>query len=287
MPYNPEMEKLKELQLLTQSATQQPMQAPMAAPQMPVQAPMAAPQAPVQAPMAAPAQAQQAKPSFFQRLGQGFDRAATGGIIDPTTLTKDQRRMLRAQLLMNVGGALSQNRPVGEGFQAQYKGLKEQQDAAQKAQAQAALQQSFAGGVNSREQGMGVVQNLFAQGFTNEAMELAKNLDELFPQVKYSTDPIRLQLTDGSVVAAVIGEDGSYKTLEGVNIPPEFVLATTSGGAAAFNKQTGQFGARLEGGGPSPAARPAGRPAAAPTIQETRILRGKEYVKIKGQWYEK
>lgn len=271
MAYNPEMEKLKELQLLTQSATQPPAQ-------MPVQAPVAAAPAP------------QAKPSLFQRMGQRFDQAATGGIIDPTTLTKDQRRMLRAQLLMNVGGALSQNRPVGEGFQAQYKALTEQQDTARKAQAQAALQQSFAGGINSREQGMGVVQNLFAQGFTNEAMDLAKNLDELFPQVKYSTTPTRLQLTDGSIVAAVIGEDGSYKTLQGVNIPPEFVLATTSGGAAAFNKQTGQFGARLDGGTApvqAPAARPAGRPAAAPTIQETRILRGKEYVKIKGQWYEK
>jgi hypothetical protein len=279
MAYNPEMEKLKELQLLTQSATQQPMQAPMAAPQMPVQAPMAA-----------PAQAPQAKPSFFQRIGQRFDQAATGGIIDPTTLTKDQRRMLRAQLLMNVGGALSQNRPVGEGFQAQYKALTEQQDTAKKAQAQAALQQSFAGGINSREQGMGVVQNLFAQGFTNEAMDLAKNLDELFPQVKYDTKPTRLQLTDGSIVAAVIGEDGSYKTLEGVNIPPEFVLATDASGVRSFNKQTGQFGAVVGGGRApvqAPAARPAGRPAAAPTIQETRVLGGKEYVKIKGQWYEK
>ena len=271
MAYNPEMEKLKELQLLTQSATQPPAQ-------MPVQAPVAAAPAP------------QAKPSLFQRMGQRFDQAATGGIIDPTTLTKDQRRMLRAQLLMNVGGALSQNRPVGEGFQAQYKALTEQQDTARKAQAQAALQQSFAGGINSREQGMGVVQNLFAQGFTNEAMDLAKNLDELFPQVKYSTTPTRLQLTDGSFVAAVIGEDGSYKTLEGVNIPPEFVLATDASGVRSFNKQTGQFGSVVGGGrapAQAPAARPAGRPAAAPTIQETRILRGKEYVKIKGQWYEK
>jgi hypothetical protein len=271
MAYNPEMEQLKTLQALTQSTTQSPAQ-------MPVQAPVAAAPAP------------QAKPSLFQRMGQRFDQAATGGIIDPTTLTKDQRRMLRAQLLMNVGGALSQNRPVGEGFQAQYKALTEQQDTARKAQAQTALQQAFAGGINSREQGMGVVQNLFAQGFTNEAMDLAKNLDELFPQVKYSTDPIRLQLTDGSIVAAVIGEDGSYKTLQGVNIPPEFVLATTSGGAAAFNKQTGQFGARLDGGTApvqAPAARPAGRPAATPAVQETRVLGGKEYVKIKGQWYEK
>jgi hypothetical protein len=271
MAYNPEMEQLKTLQALTQSTTQPPAQAPMAAPQMPVQAP-------------------QTQPSIFQRIGQRFDQAATGGIIDPTTLTKDQRRILRAQLLMNVGGALAQNRPVGEGFQAQYKGLSEQQDTARKAQAQAALQQAFAGGINSREQGMGVVQNLFAQGFTKEAMELGKNLDELFPQVTYSTTPTQLQLKDGSLVAAVIGNDGSYKTLEGVNIPPEFVLATTSGGAAAFNKQTGQFGARLDGGSApvqAPAARPAGRPAAAPTIQETRVLGGKEYVKIKGQWYEK
>jgi hypothetical protein len=249
MAYNPEMEKLKELQLLTQSATQSPMQAPMAAPQMPVQAP----------------EVPQAKPSFLQRVGQRFDQAATGGIIDPTTLTKDQRRILRAQLLMNVGGALAQNRPVGEGFQAQYKGLSEQQDTARKAQAQAALQQAFAGGINSREQGMGVVQNLFAQGFTKEAMELGKNLDELFPQVTYSTTPTQLQLKDGSLVAAVIGNDGSYKTLEGVNIPPEFVLATTSGGVRTLNKQTGEFGAFVDGGTApvqAPAARPAGRPAA-------------------------
>lgn len=244
MAYNPEMEKLKELQLLTQSATQP--QAPAPAP-----APVAAPQAPAQG-----------QPSFFQRMGQRFDQAATGGIIDPTTLTKDQRRMLRAQLLMNVGGALSQNRPVGEGFQAQYKGLTEQQDAVKKAQAQAALQQSFAGGINSREQGMGVVQNLFAQGFTNEAMDLAKNLDDLFPQVKYSTTPTRLQLTDGTVVAALIGEDGSYKTLEGVNIPPEFVLATTPRGVTTLNKQTGQFGQILEGTAPAAKAPAAGRPAA-------------------------
>lgn len=245
MAYNPEMEKLKELQLLTQSATQPQVQAP---------APVVAPQAPAQG-----------QPSFFQRMGQRFDQAATGGIIDPTTLTKDQRRMLRAQLLMNLGGALSQNRPIGEGFQAQYKGLTEQQDALKKAQAQAALQQSFAGGIKDREQGMAVVQNLFAQGFTNEAMDLAKNLDELFPQVKYSTTPTRLQLTDGTIIAAIIGEDGSYKTLEGVNIPPEYVLATTSGGAAAFNKQTGQFGARLDGG-TAPAAKPAGKPAAGKPI---------------------
>lgn len=268
MAYNPEMEKLKELQLLTQSATQPQVQAP---------APVVAPQAPAQD-----------QPSFFQRMGQRFDQAATGGIIDPTTLTKDQRRMLRAQLLMNLGGALSQNRPIGEGFQAQYKGLTEQQNALKKAQAQAALQQSFAGGIKDREQGMAVVQNLFAQGFTNEAMDLAKNLDELFPQVKYSTTPTRLQLTDGTVVAALIGEDGSYKTLEGVNIPPEYVLATTSGGAAAFNKQTGQFGARLDGGtAPAAKAPAAGKPAAAPTIQETRVIGDKVYVKIKGQWYEK
>lgn len=268
MAYNPEMEKLKALQLLTQSATQPQVQAPVQAP-----APVAAPQAPAQG-----------QPSFFQRMGQRFDQAATGGIIDPTTLTKDQRRMLRAQLLMNVGGALSQNRPVGEGFQAQYKGLTEQQDAVKKAQAQAALQQSFAGGINSREQGMGVVQNLFAQGFTKEAMELGKNLDEMYPQVKYSTTPTRLQLTDGSIVAAIIGDDGSYKTLEGVNIPPEYVLATTAGGVRTLNKQTGEFGAFVDGGS-KPAA--AGRSPAEPTIQETRVKGNKVYVKIKGQWYEK
>jgi hypothetical protein len=100
----------------------------------------------------------------------------------------------------------------------------------------------------------------------------------------------QLQLKDGSLVAAVIGNDGSYKTLEGVNIPPEFVLATTSGGVRTLNKQTGEFGAFVDGGTApvqAPAARPASRPAAAPTIQETRVLGGKEYVKIKGQWYEK
>jgi hypothetical protein len=177
MPYNPEMEKLKELQLLTQSATQQPMQAPMAAPQMPVQAPMAA-----------PAQAPQAKPSFFQRMGQRFDQAATGGIIDPTTLTKDQRRMLRAQLLMNVGGALSQNRPVGEGFQQQYNMLNKRQEeqaakakAALTAQQEATRQQIYQSADWSTPEGaQKLVRDLASAGLYDDAMEVTKNVSQKF-----------------------------------------------------------------------------------------------------------
>lgn len=177
MPYNPEMEKLKELQLLTQSATQQPMQAPMAAPQMPVQAPMAA-----------PAQAPQAKPSLFQRMGQRFDQAATGGIIDPTTLTKDQRRMLRAQLLMNVGGALSQNRPIGEGFQQQYNMLNKRQEeqaarakAALTAQQEATRQQIYQNADWSTPEGaQKLVRDLASAGLYDDAMEVTKNVSQKF-----------------------------------------------------------------------------------------------------------
>jgi hypothetical protein len=195
MAYNPEMEKLKSLQLLKQqmsgqaTAPQVPVQAPMAAPQVPVQAPMAAPQVPVQAPMAAvPAQAPQAKPSFFERLGQGFDRAATGGIIDPTTLTKDQRRILRGQLLMNIGGALSQNRPIGEGFQQQYNMLNKRQEeqaakakAALTAQQEATRQQIYQNADWSTPEGaQKLVNDLASAGLYQDAMEVTKNVSQKF-----------------------------------------------------------------------------------------------------------
>jgi hypothetical protein len=145
-----------------------------------------APAAP--APMAAQPEAQQGQPSFFQRVGQRFDQAATGGIIDPTTLTKDQRRILRGQLLMNVGGALAQNRPVGEGFQQQYNMLnKRQEEQAAKAKAalteqqEATRQQIFqASDWSTPEGAQKLVRDLASAGLYDDAMEVTKNVSQKF-----------------------------------------------------------------------------------------------------------
>lgn len=290
MAYNPEMEKLKALQALTQQITNQygggndvksgilqneayvqgarqlgmtdadiaqtirgvpwndstrpiPAQSLRAdelgpAPADAISGTIPAPAAP--APMPAPAQAQQAKPSFFQRMGQRFDQAATGGVIDPTTLTKDQRRMLRAQLLMNVGGALSQNRPIGEGFQQQYNALTKQKAEQQALQARKAVAEAFGGGIGSREQFMGAVQNLFSQGMIDQAMELLSKADTLFPKTKYSTNLVRVTLRNGETVPAVIADDGSIKTYDDFDIPPEeVVVAIPEGGSVGFAQKGG------------------------------------------------
>lgn len=228
MPYNPEMEKLKALQALTQQITSQygggndvqsvntqnqaavegmraqgmtdaqiaqslpslpwnnqsqaiPAQMPMAASE---QVAPVAPQAPMQTPMAEPQQAvaQQAQPSFFQRMGQRFDQAATGGIIDPTTLTKDQRRMLRGQLLMNVGGALSQNRPIGEGFQQQYNMLTKRQADEQAKQIEATRKSILSGAdISTKEGVMAILPQLAKAGLQDDLFKFSDYARTAFP----------------------------------------------------------------------------------------------------------
>ena len=239
MAYNPEMEKLKELQLLTQqiagqygggndaqsvgrqnNAAVQAMRAQgMTDAQIaqelpslpwndqsraiPAQMPMTAqglmadelapapadavsgtiPAPAVQAPMPAPQQAAapQGQPSFFQRMGQRFDQAATGGIIDPTTLTKDQRRMLRGQLLMNVGGALSQNRPIGEGFQQQYNMLTKRQADEQAKQLETARKNILSGAdISTKEGVMKAIPQLTQIGDIDTAMKFADYTTRMF-----------------------------------------------------------------------------------------------------------
>jgi hypothetical protein len=232
MAYNPEMEKLKALQALTQQIAGQygggndvqsvntqnnaavegmraqgmtdaqiaqalpslpwnnqsqaiSAQMPMVASQEPVSEVAAvAPQTPVEAPMPAPEQAAapQGQPSFFQRMGQRFDQAATGGIIDPTTLTKDQRRMLRAQLLMNVGGALSQNRPVGEGFQQQYNMLTKRQADEQAKQIEATRKSILSGAdISTKEGVMAVLPKLAQAGLQDDLFKFSDYARTAFP----------------------------------------------------------------------------------------------------------
>lgn len=149
-------------------------------------APAPMPPAPVQAamPAPAPAQAPAQKPTFLQRLGQGFDQAATAGLIDPSTLTKEQRRILRGQLLMNLGGALSQNRPVGEGFQQQYNMINTRQaDQAAKAKAALTAQQEATrrqiyqnADWSTSEGAQKLVNDLSRAGLYDDAMEVTKNI---------------------------------------------------------------------------------------------------------------
>lgn len=151
------------------------MPAPAPMPAAPVQAAM-----PVQASAPAPAQRQ----TFLQRLGQGFDQAATAGLIDPSTLTKEQRRILRGQLLMNIGGALSQNRPVGEGFQQQYNMISTRQaDQAAKAKAALTAQQEATrrqiyqnADWSTSEGAQKLVNDLSRAGLYDDAMEVTKNI---------------------------------------------------------------------------------------------------------------
>ena len=308
MAYNPQMEQLNALQLLTQRIAGQygggndpksvntqnqaavegmraqgmtdaqiaqalpslpwnnqtraiPAQMPMAAPE---QAAPVAPQMPVQAPMAAPEQAPaQAPSSFFQRMGQRFDQAATGGIIDPATLTKDQRRMLRAQLLMNVGGALAQNRPVGEGFQAQYGALaKRQADEEARAEkeraaAREALRQQILSQVDmtSREGIMGAIPMLSQAGLQDDAFKFVDYANKAFPNsVQVMSDASGTLVIDKERIR---NPDGTFNPAAVMKIP-----------------------------GTGKADAPA-KPAAEPAVQETRVIKGKVYVRIKGVWYEK
>jgi hypothetical protein len=322
MAYNPEMEKLKKLQLLTQQIAGQygggndvqsvntqnnaavegmraqgmtdaqiaqavptlpwndqsraiPAQMPQAAPQMPAQAPVAAP-----AQMPAPAQAQQAKPSFFQRMGQRFDQAATGGVIDPTTLTKDQRRILRGQLLMNVGGALSQNRPIGEGFQQQYNALTKQKAEQQALQARKAVSEAFAGGIGNREQFMGVVKNLFASGQYEQGMELLSKADDFFKTPKYSTEPREFVRKDtGERFTGVLSDTGDVKTLTGLTIPAEQVFIAVPEGGSVFSGDK-----NVPGGALTPVAT---RPKSRKVVDERTGPDGTKYVQYEDGSIEK
>lgn len=250
MAYNPEMEKLKELQLLKQQIAGQQ----QTAPQVPVQAPMAAPQVPVQAPMAAaPTQVPQAKPSFFERLGQRFDQAATGGIIDPTTLTKDQRRILRGQLLMNIGSALSQNRPIGEGFQQQYNMLNKRQEeqaakakAALTAQQEATRQQIYQNADWSTPEGaQKLVNDLASAGLYQDAMEVTKNVSQKF------------------------GDRFNF-------------MSDARYGTVRVNKDTGEYEqVVIPNATPIPRASSQGKPS---KVQATKVLDGIPYYKIDGRW---
>jgi hypothetical protein len=142
-----------------------------------------APAAP--APMPAPQQAAapQAAPSFFQRMGQRFDQAATGGIIDPNTLTKDQRRMLRGQLLMNVGGALAQNRPVGEGFQQQYNMLTKRQADEQAKQIETTRKNILSGAdISTKEGVMALLPQLAKAGLQDDLFKFSNYLQTAFPE---------------------------------------------------------------------------------------------------------
>lgn len=155
------------------------MLAPAPMPAAPVQAAM-----PAQAPAPAPAQRQ----TFLQRLGQGFDQAATAGLIDPSTLTKEQRRILRGQLLMNLGGALSQNRPVGEGFQQQYNMISTRQadqaakaKAALTAQQEATRQQIYQNADWSTSEGaQKLVNDLSRAGLYQDAMNVTEKVAQKF-----------------------------------------------------------------------------------------------------------
>jgi hypothetical protein len=140
-----------------------------------------APAAP--APMAAQPEAQQGQPSFFQRVGQRFDQAATGGIIDPNTLTKDQRRMLRGQLLMNVGGALSQNRPIGEGFQQQYNMLTKRQADEQAKQIETTRKNILSGAdISTKEGVMALLPQLAKAGLQDDLFKFSNYLQTAFPE---------------------------------------------------------------------------------------------------------
>ena len=159
-----------------------------APPAMPAPAPPAMP-APAPAAMPAPAQGAQPAPTFFQRMGQRFDQAATAGLLDPTTLTKEQRRLLRGQLLMNLGGALSQNRPVGEGFQQQYNTISsrqaDQEERAKKARdaEQAAMRSQLLSKVDltSKQGVMRAIPMLSQAGLMDDAFKFVDYASKAFP----------------------------------------------------------------------------------------------------------
>jgi hypothetical protein len=115
-------------------------------------------------------------------MGQRFDQAATGGIIDPTTLTKDQRRMLRGQLLMNVGGALSQNRPIGEGFQQQYNMLTKRQADEQAKQIETTRKNILSGAdISTKEGVMALLPQLAKAGLQDDLFKFSNYLQTAFP----------------------------------------------------------------------------------------------------------
>lgn len=216
---------------------------------MPAPAPM--PAAPVQAAMPTPASVQPPaqKPTFFQRLGQGFDQAATAGLIDPTTLTKEQRRILRGQLLMNIGGALSQNRPIGEGFQQQYNTISSRQaDQAAKAktaltaQQEATRRQIYQNADWSTSAGaQKLVNDLSRAGLYDDAMEVTKNVvSKLSDDYTVMSDP-----RYGTILVDKTGR----RPPQQINIP----------GATPI-------------------------PDKSPKVQETKVLNGVPYYKIDGRW---
>lgn len=246
-----------------------PSQSPMAdelgpAPANAVSGGPAAVPAPAPAPApAAPGQSAPPAPTFFQRMGQRFDQAATAGLLDPTTLTKEQRRLLRGQLLMNLGGALSQNRPVGEGFQQQYNMISSrQQDEAERAKKareaeQAALRTRILSGVDlSSKQGvMGAIPMLSQAGLYDDVFKFVDYANKAFPNsIQVMSDASGTLLIDKE---RALNPDGSFNMGAVVKIP----------GTGALPKPV--------------------KPPAEPSIQDTKVLNGVVYVKIKGVWYQK
>jgi hypothetical protein len=182
-------------------------------------------------------------------MGQRFDQAATGGIIDPTTLTKDQRRMLRAQLLMNLGGALSQNRPVGEGFQQQYNMLnKRQEEQAAKAkialtaQQEAARRQIFQNADWSTPEGaQTLVNELSRAGLYDDALQITKDVQQKFGN-KYTV------MSDSQYGTILVDPTGKLPAQQ-IKIP----------GAVPI-------------------------PDKAPKVQQTKVVDGVPYYMIDGRW---
>ncbi|WP_396190015.1 hypothetical protein [Flavobacterium sp.] len=169
------------------------------APQQPAPAP--------QQPTAAPA-AQAPKQTRLDRLLGGYDQFATGST-DPGSLNPQQRSLMRRQLAMNIGGALSAGQPIAAGVQAHQTGLAEQAEKAEAMRRQQALQEAIAGngapapmplsgeggespqGVALRQQqraGMTAqIQRLLSAGYVEEADMLSRQMDRMFPEVTYST----------------------------------------------------------------------------------------------------
>lgn len=238
LPWNDSTRYIPSQSPMTDAATGAPAPAPAA---MPAPAPAPAP--------AAPGQSAPPAPTFFQRMGQRFDQAATAGLLDPTTLTKEQRRLLRGQLLMNLGGALSQNRPVGEGFQQQYNMISSRQQdqaarskAALTAQQEATRRQIYQGADWSTAEGARkLVNDLARAGLYDDAMEVTKNVAQKF--------------NDGYTVMS----DSRFGT----------ILVDPTGKKPAIQVNI-------------PNATPI--PDKSPKVQETKVLNGVPYYKIDGRW---
>lgn len=240
LPWNDSTRYIPSQSLMADELGPAPANAVSGGPAAPAPAPAAMP-APAPA---TPGQNAQPAPTFFQRMGQRFDQAATAGLLDPTTLTKEQRRLLRGQLLMNLGGALSQNRPVGEGFQQQYNMISSrQQDEAERAKKareaeQAALRTRILSNVDlSSKQGvMGAIPMLSQAGLYDDVFKFVDYANKAFPNsIQVMSDASGTLLIDKE---RALNPDGSFNMGAVVKIPGTGALPKPAKPAAPANTWT-------------------------------------------------